>query len=162
MKTQPFIKIALLALLLNCCAALKCRGFSLSLANFKLGYAKTSPKLFDSSSSIDLGWTPKLDLSLFVLRGEVGAFTAKRSANSNFLISNYEVLGGIRLLPGVIFEAGGGLQNWHGEGGISPVATGGLVLSLGTALDRLYLDYGYVFNKNNETKILKLGMGLNL
>ncbi|MBM4316194.1 MAG: hypothetical protein FJ116_01780 [Deltaproteobacteria bacterium] len=162
MKNKLFIKTALLVLFCACCAAPKSQASPLSLANFKLGYAKTSPKTIDSSSSIDLGWTPKLDLLLFVLRGEIGAFAAKRSANSSFLISNYEVLGGIRLLPGLIFEAGGGLQNWHGAGGVFPVATGGVVLNLGTALDRLYFNYCYAFNKNNETKILKLGIGLNL
>ena len=162
MRTNRLPYLGFLTTLVICCSASKSIGSTVELSNFKVDYLKTYPKILDSSSSLDFGWTPQLDLTLIVLRGEISLFGAKRSPNSSFLISNYEAFAGLKLLPLLRIEAGGGLQNWHGQGGVSPVVTGGVVLDLGTFLDRIYFNYSYVLNKNNETKILKLGMGLNL
>jgi len=131
------------------------------LTNFKVGFSKTSPKIFTSSQSPELGWTPIIDLGVVALRGEISLFSAKRSTDSKFMITNYEALLMLPILPLVTIEAGGGLQNWHGQGGISPIATGGLMIRIGEVIDRLYFDLSRVFVKGNETNEFRVGIGLN-
>ena len=156
-----FVRMMFTLITICCIAPNSSQGAGVSVANFKVGYIKTSPQTLNSSDSIDVGWTPQIDLVLLVLRSEISLFGVKRSTNSSFLVSNYEALVGLKLLPGFRIEAGGGIQNWHGQGGVSAVGTGGLVFSLGSVLDRIYADYSYVFKTNNETKLLKLGIGFN-
>ncbi|NBX68176.1 MAG: hypothetical protein EBR01_04350 [Proteobacteria bacterium] len=132
------------------------------LTNFKIGFSKVSPKLFPSSQSPEVGWTPIFDLGIVALRGDISIFSAKRSTSSKFMITNYELLGMLSVLPLITLEAGGGMQNWHGQGGISPVATAGIMFRIGEFIDRLYFDFSRVFAKNNETNEIHIGIGLNL
>lgn len=131
------------------------------LTNFKIGFSKTSPKIFPSSQSPEFGWTPIFDLGVIALRGDISVLSAKRSESSKFLITSYEALLMLPVLPLLTLEAGGGVQNWHGQGGISPVVTGGLMIRIGDYIDRLYFDFSRVFAKNNETNELRIGIGLN-
>ncbi|MFM8312947.1 MAG: hypothetical protein ACKOA8_01555 [Deltaproteobacteria bacterium] len=153
----------LLLISATCCTATFAGSAGLRLANFKIGFLRTSPKNFDSSTSPEIGWTPIVDLGLLAVRGEISLFSAKHSDKTKFIISNYEAYLMLPLFTSIIVaEAGGGVQNWSGQGGISPVVSGSLMLRIGETIDRLYLTYSRVFVSNNASSVFKVGLGINL
>lgn len=133
----------------------------IKLTNFKIGFLRTTPKLFESSTSPEIGWTPIVDFGVVAVRGDISIFSANRRADSKFFISDYEAYLMLPIFPIVTIEAGGGLQNWHGQGGISPVLSGGIMIRIGEYIDRLSLNYSNVFVKDNGTKEFRVGMGFN-
>lgn len=161
MTTRRTLPLYLFSLSVIFCAASFGSVNPVKLTNFKVGFSKTNPKTLTSSSSPEVGWTPIIDLKVLALRGDISIFSAKRSESSKFIVTNYEALVMLPLLPLLTIEAGGGMQNWHGQGGISPIATGGLMIRIGEVIDRLYFNYSYVFAKDNETKEFRMGIGLN-
>jgi hypothetical protein len=163
MKSQMKPLLSFFVGLIFCCNAANAKSGIFHLTNFKLGYCRTSPSNFKSSTSPELGWTPIIDAGPLAVRGEISLFFAKNSNDSNFLISDYEAY---LLLPVfstvLVVEGGGGLQNWSGQGGLSPVLSGSLMFRIGESVDRLYLTYSQVFVSNNSTHVFKTGLAFNL
>ncbi len=161
MKSRACNSITLISIGLLLCGALHAGISPLKLTNFKVGFSNTTPKAFTNSNSIEIGWSPILDLKVVALRGDLSIFSAKRNPDSKFMITNYEAYLMLPILPLITVEAGGGMQNWHGQGGISPVASAGLMIRIGEVIDRLYFNYSYLFAKDNQTKEIRVGIGLN-
>jgi len=162
MNTQCKRSLSFILFSLLCCAASYGGISPTKFNNFKIGFLRTNPANLESSTSPEAGWTPIFDMKVIALRGEISVFSAKRSTNSKFFISDYEVFVMLPIFNLVTVEAGGGIQNWHGQEGVSPVATGGMMLRIGEFIDRLYVNYSRVFVKNNAANEFKVGLGFNL
>lgn len=117
-----------------------------------------------------LSYTPTIRLSKksnYFLRFDIGASYVK-GIPTNFLIYNYEAYLGKQLgKRRIIFEIGGGAQNWEVAGiGQKAVLSAGFIFPFKKTwllkTNRIVLHYSYFMLTGNATHQLRLGFGIDL
>ncbi len=129
--------------------------------NFLLGAVRYTPETGPSSLFVQVGWTPLLEIGNWGVRGEIGVSSSRNPWGGRFLATNYELFGIAPLGSIFFFEAGGGLETWHGYAGTNPIASLGLSARIGEFVDRLYLNFSYYFYAENGAKIWRAGYCFN-
>lgn len=131
--------------------------------NFLVGAVRYTPDAGPSSLFFQLGWTPLLEIGEkgWGVRAELGLSSSRDTFAQRFLATNYEGMAIVPLGSIFYFEAGGGLETWHGYAGTNPIATVGLFARIGEFVDRLYLNFSYYFYAGNHAKIWRAGYCFN-
>jgi len=113
-----------------------------------------------NSFSGQIAWTPYIGLGPIGVRGDFGVTLLKNSLDDRFLVTNYEALACLSLLPALSVEGGLGFHTWHSNGGTNPAMTLNLVLNL-IGIDRVFVGFSRVFMSSGVNEF-RAGIGFTL
>lgn len=134
----------------------------LLLTNFSLGGMRYTPQNWQTSTSIDLAYTPTIDFFFMTLRAGLGISFPKDSRQKSFTCINTEIAAQVPIASIFGFEASAGLRMWGAQGGTNPEVGGAFTARIGEFFDRFYIGYAYLMIPGNPTNIFRVGTGFNL
>lgn len=132
--------------------------------DFALGGMRYTPldTGWKTSTSVEIAWTPLIDLNWITLRGGLGVSWPKDRAQQSFTAFQYEAAVIVPVASIFGIEANFGVRTFGDNGGTQPEVGGAMVARIGEFFDRLYIGFGRLMIPGNPVNVFRVGTGFNL